>query len=354
VRIAVVTTWLPTKRSPSVGSFIARDIAALGAEHDLRVLHLAADAGEEILELPGASQTRSFPFDLRTPGGWIRSRRIVRAAMRGVDVVHTMAAPALLAIGPGGASVPWVHTEHWSGVVRAAHAPAVDPKRLLMRTLMRRPDIVVAVSDYLGSAVESFRRQRVPVVGNIVDVPPLAGQRAPFAGGQIKVLGVGTVAAHKGWSLAVDTIETLRAQGNDASLTWLGDGPELELMRRCASRVPLAAPGHVAPEEVREAMRSADVLILPTLRETFSLVTAEALASGTPVVATGRGGHQGLITAETGVIVARDREALAQGVLQALQFDRQRILARGRELVDNFSEVRFRTAYAEIYERLRR
>tara|TARA_B100000378_G_scaffold203457_2_gene166824 strand:+ start:1438 stop:2109 length:672 start_codon:yes stop_codon:yes gene_type:complete len=223
-----------------------------------------------------------------------------------------------------------------------------------MRTLMRRPDIVVAVSDYLGSAVESFRRQRVPVVGNIVDVPPLAGQRAPFAGGQIKVLGVGTVAAHKGWSLAVDTIETLRAQGNDASLTWLGDGPELELMRRCASRVPLAAPGHVAPEEVREAMRSADVLILPTLRETFSLVTAEALASGTPVVATGRGGHQGLITAETGVIVARDREALAQGVLQALQFDRQRILARGRELVDNFSEVRFRTAYAEIYERLRR
>ena len=354
MRIAVVTTWLPTSGRPSAGTFIARDIAALGTDHDVRVLHLAprSDQGD-LLDLPAARRVRSLPLDIRTPAGWIRARKAVRTIAEGADVVHTMAAPALLAVGAGGSPVPWVHTEHWSGVVRVSRLRRTDPRRLVMGGLMGRPDIVVSVSDYLGSAVSVLRRGRSTVIGNIVDAQPVTDARAAWAGDEIRLLGVGTVGAHKGWELAVDATAALRQRGIDASLTWLGDGPEHEQLTRAVARIPLTAPGHVPPQAVSDAMRSADVVILPTLGETFSLVTAEALVMGTPVVATGEGGHHDLISPGSGLIVLRDAESLAEGVLQAVRIDGRGVLERGRELAEQYSEARFRTAYGEIYERLK-
>ena len=354
MRIAVVTTWLPTSGRPSAGTFIARDIAALGADHEVRVLHLvpSRDRGD-LLDLPAARHVRSLPLDIRTPAGWIRARKAVRTVTRGADVLHTMAAPALLAASPGGSPVPWVHTEHWSGVVRISRLRPADPRRLVMKGLMGRPDLIVSVSDYLGSAVSVLRRGQSTVIGNIVDAQPVTDERAAWAGDAISLLGVGTVGAHKGWELAVDATAALRQRGVDASLIWLGDGPEHEQLTRAGARIPLTAPGHVPPQAVRDAMRLADVVILPTLGETFSLVTAEALMEGTPVVATGEGAHHDLISPGSGLIVPRDPESLAEGVLQAVRIDRRGVLARGRELAGQYSEARFRTAYGEIYERLK-
>ena len=66
MRILVVTTWFPTPGHPAVGAFVARDVAALAARHDVRVLHLASpgfaqgsdDDGPQVLDFPGMDPVR--------------------------------------------------------------------------------------------------------------------------------------------------------------------------------------------------------------------------------------------------------------------------------------------------------
>ena len=78
--------------------------------------------------------------------------------------------------------------------------------------------------------------------------------------------------------------------------------------------------GQVGPAEVAAALRRSAVLVVPSRRETFSTVTVEALASGTPVVATRCGGPEETLTRETGRLVpAEDPEALAAGIEEVLE-----------------------------------
>ena len=66
-------------------------------------------------------------------------------------------------------------------------------------------------------------------------------------------------------------------------------------------------------------MRQTGLLIVPSRSETFSAVAAEALASGTPVVATRCGGPEDFVTPDVGRLVPIENPAaLAQGIDEML------------------------------------
>jgi glycosyltransferase involved in cell wall biosynthesis len=95
-----------------------------------------------------------------------------------------------------------------------------------------------------------------------------------------------------------------------------------------APRVRFA--GAAGPAEVAAAMRRSALLVVPSRRETFSAVAAEALASGTPVVATRCGGPEDFVTDETGRLTpVGDPDALAAAIDEVLRhrpsFDRTRL-----------------------------
>jgi len=354
-----VTTWFPTDRIPGAGSFIARDALALAEDHDVAVLHFTPpewDDGRRTVSWHGLD-VRRMPLDLRRPAQARRARAEIERALadRPVDVLHTMAAPALLPFLVRRPGLPWVHTEHWSGVRNLAGTGRSRLVRPLARRAFAGPGTVVAVSDYLADAVRALRTGPTEVIGNIVDLPAdgAVSGREP-RGSALRLLGVGTVNEHKGWRLAVGALSSLRDAGIDARLTWLGDGPELDELRRVGGPLGVVAPGHQPHERVRAEMAASDVFLLPTRSETFSLVTVEALASGLPVVATGQGAHTAFLTPETGVVVARDADAVARGVQVAAALRHDDARARGRQLAERFSEARFRAAYRDVYERVTR
>ena len=97
-------------------------------------------------------------------------------------------------------------------------------------------------------------------------------------------------------------------------LLFAGEGPREAMLRdearraQAADRVHLL--GHVDPLPVYQA---ADLLLLPSEREGFSLVCAEAMSVGVPHVRTRTSGTSELtIENETGVSVPIDRRAFAQ------------------------------------------
>ena len=62
-------------------------------------------------------------------------------------------------------------------------------------------------------------------------------------------------------------------------------------------------------------MWAADTLVLPSTSDTFGVVLVEALATGMPVISTRCGGPEGIVDADSGLLVERDDdEALAEAM----------------------------------------
>jgi glycosyltransferase involved in cell wall biosynthesis len=181
----------------------------------------------------------------------------------------------------------------WS-LARRLHAHFV---RLLARVCYARADGIVTVSEGAGNDVAhvtGLPRSRVVVIRNPVIRPQLFARAAegvthPWlaGGGPPVILGVGRLHRIKDFGTLIEAFSLVRAQ-RKARLVILGEGPERPALQRLARKLGVAAdvdlPGVVAnpyPE-----MRCAKVLALTSRFDALPAVLVEALALGTPIVAT--------------------------------------------------------------------
>lgn len=211
-------------------------------------------------------------------------------------------APWLAPIRPP-AGCEAVLANSWTGSAFAGHAPLVtvvhhvvhDPalapfktavQSLFHRTFVApmeraaiaRAEAVVAVSRTTAAAVERHLGYAgTEVVLNGVDTtffcpaPPVAAPEAP-----LRLLFVGKPSRRKGFDLVTRLAGRL---GDAAQLTVIGPAPEAGL-----PRPPARYRGRVSSEDLRNAYRDADFLLLPSRVEGFGYAAAEAMACGTPVV----------------------------------------------------------------------
>jgi glycosyltransferase involved in cell wall biosynthesis len=188
------------------------------------------------------------------------------------------------------------------------------------RHLLRLPKAVSAVSSPFAAVVGRFTGRDVSVVPCVVDASFSAAPQ-PSAS-PLHLVAVGGLVAGKRPLLAVDTLAKLVGDGVDARLTWVGDGSLRSSTHSHASALGLAdrvdLVGSVAPDKVADHVRAANVFFLPTASETFLAAGAEAIACGRPVVLPRTGGFTDYVTADNGVLAARDdAESLAAAVREA-------------------------------------
>ncbi|QDT15485.1 glycosyltransferase family 4 protein [Alienimonas californiensis] len=144
-----------------------------------------------------------------------------------------------------------------------------------------------------------------------------------------RVLFVGRVTELKGLSHLIPALATASAElGRRLSLTVAGDGPALAEAEDLARQtgVPAEFPGWVDADRRQAAMRSADLLAVPSLwPEPFGLVGVEAGCVGLPAVGYATGGiPDWLIPGVSGESAPGDRPnpaALAAALVRALADD---------------------------------
>lgn len=354
----VITTWLPTPEAPESGIFVERDIDLIALDHEVHVVHLSASAATKTAA-GGTSATRGWttrtlPMSPANPLSVSAAARELRGLLSEYDLVHTMAASALLPFRRLRPASPWVHTEHWSGLLAPETVPW--PARLGVPTTLRlltRPDVVVAVGSQLADTIRRARSGPVAVVANAVTHPATLEPRR--TDDELRLIGVGGLVPRKGPDLAVRTLAELVARGRDARLIWAGDGPMRAEVDALAAQLGvgdrLELRGRVSPSQVSAALAEADVFLLPTSRETFGVAIAEALASGRPVVVGAHGGQAEFVREPDGVLVdSQTPTAYADAVDQVVVANAGRSAEEVAGFVrEHFTEAKRRSAYGEVY-----
>jgi glycosyltransferase involved in cell wall biosynthesis len=182
----------------------------------------------------------------------------------------------------------------------------------------RRADVVLAASK---AVAERLRGLRAEVVYGPVDPdPPVA--TPPWPIGEGPVIGfVGRLEPRKGPLDLINAVPSIRRRQPDARVVLVGDEP-YGLNPDYTRQVLAATDVEHYPwsDNAPGLMRHLDVLVLPSHEEPFGTVLAEAMAVGTPVVATRVDGlPEVVLDGITGRLVDPGRpDRLADAVIEVL------------------------------------
>jgi glycosyltransferase involved in cell wall biosynthesis len=197
-------------------------------------------------------------------------------------------------------------------------------------------DLIFAISEFTAADVAetlSVPRERIPVAYPGVDeryTPegPKAERGGPF------VLAVATLEPRKNLSTLVTAHALVRA--NRPELELVVAGAPVHWAEQELAGDGVTALGFVPDDRLPELYRGASVFAYPSLFEGFGIPVVEAMACGTPVVASS---HASLDEACGGAAVRADptsAEAVAEGIEQALS-ERERLVPRGLEHAKRFT-----------------
>ncbi|HEU5083247.1 MAG TPA: glycosyltransferase [Acidimicrobiales bacterium] len=344
VRVLVCSQGFPRHPADHHASFVldhARALTAAGAE-----VRVSCPAG------PGLATTDAYPAaDADGEPTTVAIRRF-RYAPRRFETLAYSGGMHHRARGAGGLVLPLfllgflvdvargarradvIHAHWWlpSGVVavlagRMTGTPVVvqvhgtdaamakGPLRWFARWVLRSADAVIAVSEDLAGWVRGVAEVEATVLPMPLR-PALADglhhdPASPPSDGP--VLAVGRLVPEKGFDVLIRA-----AAKAGLPVVVVGDGGQEPVLRRLADDVgaDVTFAGPVAPDELGPHYRAARLVAVPSHREGFGLVAAEALANGRAVVASAVGGlAQVVADGVTGRLVpAGDVEALADAL----------------------------------------
>lgn len=137
-----------------------------------------------------------------------------------------------------------------------------------------------------------------------------------------RILAVGSLEKYKGFDYLLRASYELRIRGIDNEVHLVGDGKEARSLRALANQLKISEwvrfHGWVCPNDVRRLMRQATILVHPSpgLADNMPTVIKEAMALGTPVIASNIAGIPELLDGgRCGMLVPpKDTKALAHAI----------------------------------------
>lgn len=215
------------------------------------------------------------------------------------------------------------------------------------RSVVRR---LLPVSDFQRALLHDMGLPdaQMRTLPNPVDVPP--SPPSPTAARPGHVLFVGRLESYKGVDLFLD----LARARPGATFVMAGDGSARGAID-AARPANLVMLGRLERPELLDAMRAAACVVVPSLwPEAFGLTAVEAMATGTPVIASRTGGLTEIIRDEMDgyLVPPGDVAGFAEAVDRILA-DPLRARAMGDagriRAIEDFSEDRFYASLMDIY-----
>jgi phosphatidylinositol alpha-mannosyltransferase len=336
--------------------------ALLARGHQVSVLAPA----DEDADLPDfvhpAGKALSIPYNGSVarlqfgPVSYARVRRWLRDNAFDVLHLHEPTAPSLSMLALLVAEGPIVATFHTS-TARSRTLTAFQP---VLRPLLEKITARIAVSALARRVQVEHSGGDAVEIPNGVDVDffsrakPLDGY--PRAGGTVGFVGRFTE-PRKGMPVLLEALRRILPEFEDLRLVVVGRGDAEDLRREAGPGLAphLVLLGQVDDETKARALRSVDVYCAPnTGGESFGMVLTEAMAAGTPVLASGLDSFRRVLDdGRAGMLTpAEDPGALADALRELLGDPTRRasLAAAAGERVAMFDWAVVTTQVLRVYE----
>lgn len=319
--------------------------------------------GIRVRYLPTPLPARTWPslasMLLRAPGAagaWLKAFRQFKP-----DILHVQC------FGPNGTYALALAAAARRPLVISSHGETfMDDHDIFRRSALQRraltvacgrADVVTGCSTMVAQDLqERFGAGEVKVVPNGVVVEPDTPRLPPSQAGPV-VLAAGRLVHKKGFDLLIRAATALRPA---VRVQIVGDGPQRSELEEMCERLGVEDKidflGRRNSAEVQRLMAQADAVVVPSRVEAFGIVVLEAWASGTPLIATTRGGPADLVTDRVdGCLVdPEDTAQLAKTISRVLEDTESagRMSAQGLQTVKKFTWDRVVDDYRRLYESL--
>ncbi len=338
LKILFLSSWFPSKKHTSLGNFVERHAQAAALHNDVHVLYATAmeDVGE------GSDE----PYENGTVNGTIRyyprkkgdnlfalfgkSRRYLKRYTWLVDDyiadhgkpdilhLHVMMPAAIVANHIAKKyNIPMVVTEHWTGYTErdGAYAKLIPPLKRIIRTCVKRADVILPVSHDLEKALKGhFPNARTRVIPNCVDTELFRPE--PVDDTILRILHVSNLRDDQ--KNIEGLVKGLSRLERPFSLTVVAEEGRGRLEALCEDNGIahyLNWKERLNATEVAKVMREHHVFVLFSRYENLPCVLIEALASGMLIVSTDVGGIGEYFDHPNGhLIQSEDQEALTNSL----------------------------------------
>lgn len=176
--------------------------------------------------------------------------------------------------------------------------------------------------------------------------------------GEHLLLHVGHLHERKNFSRLIDALGLLHSQGLKVGLIQVGGKPNRQLSNLFASQQGLSNGicflGHISDAELVALYSAVDVFVFPSLYEGFGMPVLEAMACGTPVVASNAASLPEVV-GDAGILVdPRDANGLAEAICKVLTDAelREELRQRGLMRAKEFSWQRCAQATLAVYQEM--
>lgn len=356
MRVAIVHYWLVGMRG---GEKVLEEICQLFPEADIFTHAVEPQRLSPIILRHKITET----FIAKLPGGKKFFRKylpLMPFALESLDltaydlVISSESGPAKGCItSPEAFHVCYVHSpmrylwdQYWiykkdAGLLeKFALQLLASPLRLWDFASAARLDRIIANSHFVRRRIKKSWGRDSTVVYPPVDVESFTATPKTGSDATTPYLFVGEFVSYKKPDLALKACQKL-----GRPLLMIGDGPLTSQLRREAATTTKIM-SRVSFEQLKEEFASCRALLYPGV-EDFGITPLEVSASGSPVIALGRGGAaETVVHNETGILFKEQSvEGLAAAILEFEAQESGFSPQRAREQAANFDARRFQQAF---------
>ncbi len=247
---------------------------------------------------------------------------------------------------------PHVITEHWSKIDKYMSQNVLSAYG---KKAYENAAAITVVSHYLKATVAKYvsDSSKIRVVPNLIDTTLFSFVPKAPPSGKIVFSCLANWTLPKRPELFVGALEEIaKSQSSKIELHIIGEGVLLEEIKKRKLSYSVIYHGRIFRTNIPGLIRHSDYFLHASDTETFSMVCAEALSTGTPVIASNVGAIPELVDQSNGVLADNTVKSWVEAIRKAMStaYDNRAI---SQAMAERFSKGSVEILFKKIYESVR-